>query len=76
MVGFGGCSFAEPSLEVCLMSAAEATEVVSQQSLRLLKTADSFVSIPGVGAAAKAAVGILSVAQVCYYFYSYLTPVQ
>ncbi|XP_006457224.1 hypothetical protein AGABI2DRAFT_123092 [Agaricus bisporus var. bisporus H97] len=40
------------------MTIVEATAVVSEQALKLLKTVDSFVSVPGVGAAAKAALSI------------------
>ncbi|EKM75254.1 hypothetical protein AGABI1DRAFT_123293 [Agaricus bisporus var. burnettii JB137-S8] len=43
--------------------AVEATALVSEQALKLLKTVDSFVSIPGVGAAAEAALSILELAQ-------------
>ncbi|KAF7783851.1 hypothetical protein Agabi119p4_16 [Agaricus bisporus var. burnettii] len=43
--------------------AAAATELVSVQTLTLLKCASSFVSVPGVGAAAEAALSILALAQ-------------
>ncbi|EKM75253.1 hypothetical protein AGABI1DRAFT_109541, partial [Agaricus bisporus var. burnettii JB137-S8] len=45
------------------MTIVEATAVVSEQALKLLKTIDSFVSVPGVGAAAKAALSIFELVQ-------------
>lgn len=60
------CSFVEPSLEVCLMYAADVTEAVSEQTLQLLTCSDSFVSIPCINVAAKIALGIFSMTQVWF----------
>jgi hypothetical protein len=50
---------------------AAATVVVSEQSLKLLKCATAFVSVPGVNAAADAALSILALAQVGSMFISF-----